>query len=119
MADGPRPPEASQRSTFRSQYTQSTTSIPQSEAFAPSSGLGTSGGSVEPYPAWTTERQVPLSTEEIEDILYDLTMRFGFQRESMRNVVSWKPSPECSSALIGRFFSLTSSCSCWTAARPV
>ncbi|KAF8515805.1 putative 1,3-beta-D-glucan synthase subunit [Hysterangium stoloniferum] len=40
----------------------------------------------EPYPAWTSERQIPLSKEEIEDIFLDLTQKFGFQRDSMRNM---------------------------------
>ena len=39
------------------------------------------------YPAWTTERQIPLSKEEIEDIFLDLAQKFGFQRDSMRNMV--------------------------------
>lgn len=41
----------------------------------------------EAYPAWTTERQIPLSKEEIEDVFLDLTYKFGFQRDSMRNMV--------------------------------
>ena len=41
----------------------------------------------EPYPAWSSERQIPLSKEEIEDIFLDLTQKFGFQRDSMRNMV--------------------------------
>ncbi|KAF8501971.1 1,3-beta-glucan synthase subunit FKS1, domain-1-domain-containing protein [Gautieria morchelliformis] len=41
----------------------------------------------EPYAAWTAERQIPLSKEEIEDIFLDLTQKFGFQRDSMRNMV--------------------------------
>lgn len=41
------------------------------------------------YPAWTTERQIPLSKEEIEDIFLDLAQKFGFQRDSMRNMVSF------------------------------
>lgn len=41
----------------------------------------------EPYPAWSAERQIPLSKEEIEDIFLDLTQKFGFQRDSMRNMV--------------------------------
>ena len=45
----------------------------------------------EPYPAWSTERQIPLSKEEIEDIFLDLTQKFGFQRDSMRNMVSSCP----------------------------
>ncbi|KAI5282163.1 1,3-beta-D-glucan synthase, partial [Ascosphaera acerosa] len=40
----------------------------------------------EPYPAWTTEAQVPVTKEEIEDIFLDLTNHFGFQRDSMRNM---------------------------------
>ncbi|KJZ76191.1 1,3-beta-glucan synthase component FKS1 [Hirsutella minnesotensis 3608] len=40
----------------------------------------------EPYPAWTSDAQIPLSKEEIEDIFMDLTAKFGFQRDSMRNM---------------------------------
>ncbi|KAI0934337.1 1,3-beta-D-glucan synthase [Taiwanofungus camphoratus] len=43
-------------------------------------------GSNEPYPAWTQARQIPMSTEEIEDIFLDLAQKFGFQRDSMRNM---------------------------------
>ena len=43
----------------------------------------------EPYPAWSSERQIPLSKEEIEDIFLDLTQKFGFQRDSMRNMVRY------------------------------
>ena len=39
----------------------------------------------DPYPAWTADPQSPISIEEIEDIFIDLTNRFGFQRDSMRN----------------------------------
>ena len=45
------------------------------------------------YPAWSTERQIPLSKEEIEDIFLDLTQKFGFQRDSMRNMVSVTQAP--------------------------
>ncbi|KAF7338305.1 Glycosyltransferase family 48 protein [Mycena venus] len=45
-------------------------------------------GSAEPYPAWSADRQIPMSTEEIEDIFLDLTQKFGFQRDSMRNMAS-------------------------------
>jgi 1,3-beta-glucan synthase len=41
----------------------------------------------EPYPAWGAERVIPLSKEEIEDIFLDLQQKFGFQRDSMRNMV--------------------------------
>ncbi|KAK1055650.1 1,3-beta-D-glucan synthase, partial [Friedmanniomyces endolithicus] len=40
----------------------------------------------EPYPAWTSDAEIPLSKEEIEDIFLDLTAKFGFQRDSMRNM---------------------------------
>lgn len=43
-------------------------------------------GAREAYPAWSAERQIPLSKEEIEDIFLDLTQKFGFQRDSMRNM---------------------------------
>ena len=45
-------------------------------------------GAKDQYAAWTTERQIPLSKEEIEDIFLDLAQKFGFQRDSMRNMVS-------------------------------
>lgn len=44
-------------------------------------------GTREAYPAWSGDRQIPLSKEEIEDIFLDLTQKFGFQRDSMRNMV--------------------------------
>lgn len=44
--------------------------------------------SQEPYPAWSVERQIPMSSEEVEDIFFDLQQKFGFQRDSMRNMVS-------------------------------
>jgi len=44
-------------------------------------------GAQEAYPAWSPDRQIPLSKEEIEDIFLDLTQKFGFQRDSMRNMV--------------------------------
>jgi len=40
----------------------------------------------EPYPAWTADAQIPCTKEEIEDIFLDLTAKFGFQRDSMRNM---------------------------------
>ncbi|KAL0581746.1 1,3-beta-D-glucan synthase [Marasmius crinis-equi] len=43
-------------------------------------------GSTEPYPAWSQDRQIPMSTEEIEDVFIDLQQKFGFQRDSMRNM---------------------------------
>ncbi|KAF8935959.1 1,3-beta-D-glucan synthase [Dissophora ornata] len=38
-----------------------------------------------PYPSWTIEKGVPLAKEEIEGIMLDLTRKFGFQRDNMRN----------------------------------
>lgn len=49
---------------------------------------GGPAGAREAYPAWSSDRQIPLSKEEIEDIFLDLTQKFGFQRDSMRNMVS-------------------------------
>lgn len=46
-------------------------------------------GAREAYPAWSADRQIPLSKEEIEDIFLDLTQKFGFQRDSMRNMVRY------------------------------
>jgi len=43
--------------------------------------------SSEPYPAWSSSKQIPMSSEEIEDIFLDLTQKFGFQKDSMRNQV--------------------------------
>jgi len=40
----------------------------------------------EPYPAWTADTQIPITKEEIEDIFLELTAKFGFQRDSMRNM---------------------------------
>jgi 1,3-beta-glucan synthase len=59
-------------------------SVPSVSPFAdPGNGLS------EPYPAWSADRQIPMSTEEIEDIFLDLTQKFGFQRDSMRNMASY------------------------------
>ncbi|KAK0240149.1 1,3-beta-glucan synthase [Armillaria nabsnona] len=60
---------------------ESHASIPSISPFA-DPGLGTS----EPYPAWSADKQIPMSKEEIEDIFLDLTQKFGFQRDSMRNM---------------------------------
>jgi 1,3-beta-glucan synthase len=38
------------------------------------------------YPAWTDESQIPCTQKEIETIFLDLTAKFGFQRDSMRNM---------------------------------
>ncbi|KIY50907.1 glycosyltransferase family 48 protein [Fistulina hepatica ATCC 64428] len=59
-------------------------SIESQPAISPFADPGT--GPAEPYPAWSSDRQIPMSTEEIEDIFLDLTQKFGFQRDSMRNM---------------------------------
>ena len=40
----------------------------------------------DPYPAWTADEDAPVNIEQIEDIFIDLTNKFGFQRDSMRNI---------------------------------
>ena len=50
----------------------------------PSGGFGSN--SREPYPAWTTDNQIPLSKEEIEAIFNELQQKFGFQMDSVRNM---------------------------------
>ena len=74
--------------------------LPSSESLGPAPRMGypdsstptfgdfPSGGGREAYPAWSVQHGIPLSTEEIEDIFLDLTQKFGFQRDSMRNMVS-------------------------------
>ncbi len=62
--------------------------VNQSESSTPTFvDYGASAGGRDAYPAWSTERNIPLSKEEIEDIFLDLTQKFGFQRDSMRNMV--------------------------------
>ncbi|CAG8806827.1 32190_t:CDS:2, partial [Racocetra persica] len=38
------------------------------------------------YTAWSLDNLIPVSKEEIEDIFIDLTNKFGFQKDSMRNM---------------------------------
>ncbi|KAF9069635.1 1,3-beta-glucan synthase [Rhodocollybia butyracea] len=69
---------------YNQQYASSVdshSSYPSISPFA-DPGLGTG----EPYPAWSADRQIPMSTEEIEDVFIDLTQKFGFQKDSMRNM---------------------------------
>jgi 1,3-beta-glucan synthase len=40
----------------------------------------------EPYPGWSQDHNIPLSKEEIEDVLIDLQNKFGFQKDSCRNI---------------------------------
>ncbi|CAN3377239.1 hypothetical protein DIURU_003510 [Diutina rugosa] len=42
-----------------------------------------------PYPAWSADPQAPIKVEHIEDIFIDLTNKFGFQRDSMRNMFDY------------------------------
>ena len=42
-------------------------------------------------PPWSSERQIPPSKGEIEDIFLDLTQKLGVLRDSMRNMVSAFP----------------------------
>ncbi|KAJ7449800.1 1,3-beta-glucan synthase [Mycena latifolia] len=65
-------------------YNPSVDSHSSMPSISPFADPGT--GSSEPYPAWSADRQIPMSTEEIEDIFLDLTQKFGFQRDSMRNM---------------------------------
>ncbi|KAG8678678.1 1,3-beta-D-glucan synthase, partial [Ceratobasidium sp. 394] len=65
-------------------FAASTTSF-ATEMSAPSFTSYSPAAAREPYPAWSTDRGIPLSKEEIEDIFLDLTQKFGFQRDSMRN----------------------------------
>lgn len=43
----------------------------------------------DPYPAWTADNQAPVPIEQIEDVFIDLTNKFGFQRDSMRNMFDY------------------------------
>ncbi|ODV65391.1 hypothetical protein HYPBUDRAFT_153727 [Hyphopichia burtonii NRRL Y-1933] len=42
-----------------------------------------------PYPAWSADPQAPIKVEHIEDIFIDLANKFGFQRDSMRNMFDY------------------------------
>ncbi|EDK37070.2 hypothetical protein PGUG_01168 [Meyerozyma guilliermondii ATCC 6260] len=42
-----------------------------------------------PYPAWSADAQAPVKVEHIEDIFIDLANKFGFQRDSMRNMFDY------------------------------
>ncbi|KAG9047856.1 1,3-beta-D-glucan synthase [Tulasnella sp. UAMH 9824] len=83
--------ESTENDVYGNSYPPSSESLPQgsrgghSDYSTAQYGDYGPSGSREPYPAWTAERQIPLSKEEIEDIFLDLTQKFGFQRDSMRN----------------------------------
>ena len=61
-----------------------------SGASTPIYGMDYAGGfganSREPYPAWTTDNQIPLLKEEIESIFNEIQQKFGFQMDSVRNM---------------------------------
>jgi hypothetical protein len=88
----------------------------QADSGAPTyvDGFGGSGGHREHYPAWSADRQVPLSKEEIEDIFLDLTQKFGFQRDSMRNMVLSDPPDSADTLSDHSLCSSTSRCKYWT-----
>ena len=86
-----------------------------SESSTPTCIDGGLHGLREPYPAWSSERQIPLSKEEIEDIFLDLTQKFGFQRDSMRNMVRVVRLSAVPQPLTPPIRSSTSRCSSLTA----
>lgn len=72
-------------SSFQQPHRSSGTSTPvYGDMMAP-----TTAGSREPYPAWTVQNQVPITKEQIEDIFIDLANKFGFQRDSLRNIYDY------------------------------
>ncbi|KDQ56816.1 glycosyltransferase family 48 protein [Jaapia argillacea MUCL 33604] len=79
----------SEADVYGQRYAPSAESLgpPRMESVTPPfADYGGPPGAREQYPAWTAERDIPLSKEEIEDIFLDLTQKFGFQRDSMRNM---------------------------------
>ncbi|KAF9005639.1 1,3-beta-glucan synthase [Cyathus striatus] len=74
----------SEQDLYSRHYSASVDSHASMPSISPFSDAGV--GSSDHYPAWSAERQIPMSTEEIEDIFLDLTQKFGFQRDSMRNM---------------------------------
>jgi len=97
---------ASPHSEYAPPYASSVDSHSSVPSISPFADPGT--GAFEQYPAWSTNRQIPMSTEEIEDIFLDLTQKFGFQRDSMRNMVC--PSHSSFSSTHSDNTSLTLSC---------
>ncbi|KAI0049527.1 glycosyltransferase family 48 protein [Auriscalpium vulgare] len=86
------PDTDSDHDVYRQPYAPSAESLGGRNGLSDSSAptLGDFGaaqyGVREPYPAWGSDRQIPISKEEIEDIFLDLQQKFGFQRDSMRNM---------------------------------
>ena len=86
------PDTDSDHDVYGGQRGQSVESLHMGNGRAPAPTFGDLGSAPygagrEPYPAWGAERAIPLSKEEIEDIFLDLQQKFGFQRDSMRNMV--------------------------------
>lgn len=79
----PHPPTDSDAGHGSRSYAPSITS----QASQPYGSPFADGQGAYPYPAWASDKQIPISMEEIEDIFLDLTQKFGFQRDSMRNMV--------------------------------
>ncbi|GLB34966.1 putative 1,3-beta-glucan synthase subunit FKS1 [Lyophyllum shimeji] len=75
---------SSSESDYGRRYASSVDSHASIPSISPFADPG--AGSNDPYPAWGADKQIPMSTEEIEDIFLDLTQKFGFQRDSMRNM---------------------------------
>ncbi|RUS25941.1 family 48 glycosyltransferase [Jimgerdemannia flammicorona] len=50
--------------------------------------LGQNGGMrpSDPWPSWCADQPLPVSREQLEDIFVELSNRFGFQRDSTRNM---------------------------------
>lgn len=69
-------------SGYSGEYSQQQAGYYPSRASTPTYTEGSTGGhrGREPYPAWTQEANIPLSKEEIEDVLIDLANKFGFQK---------------------------------------
>ncbi|CAL1710231.1 unnamed protein product [Somion occarium] len=88
---GPQPDTDSDVDVYGQKYAPSAESLGPARVGVSESSTPTfvdhgPAGAREAYPAWGAERQIPLSKEEIEDIFLDLTQKFGFQRDSMRNM---------------------------------
>ncbi|KAJ7726904.1 1,3-beta-glucan synthase [Mycena metata] len=74
---------------YAQRYTTSAESLHgqrATHASTPTFSEYTAASAPDAYPAWSADRHIPLSKEEIEDIFLDLTQKFGFQRDSMRNM---------------------------------
>ncbi|KAK7042271.1 putative 1,3-beta-D-glucan synthase subunit [Favolaschia claudopus] len=78
----PYPPQDSDsESSGGQEYTSTAHTYPEYPEYPTGSGQIR-----EAYAAWSSDRQIPLSKEEIEDVFLDLAQKFGFQKDSMRNM---------------------------------